>query len=120
MKATIAKFVQECGVCQQAKVEHVKPPGLLQPLYVPTQAWQIVCMDFIEGLTKSQKYDTIMVVVDKYTKYAHFIPLAHPFSALVVAQAYLDSVYKLHGLPQGIVSDRDKISQVLFGGSCFG
>ena len=53
MKATIAKFVQECGVCQQAKVEHLKPPWLLQPLSVPTQAWQIVCMDFIEGLTKS-------------------------------------------------------------------
>jgi hypothetical protein len=66
-------------------------------------------MDFIEGLPKSNKYDTIMVVIDKYTKYAHFIALAHPFSALTVAQAYLDSVYKLHGLPQGIVSDRDKI-----------
>lgn len=47
MKATIAKFVQECQVCQQAKVEHVKPPGLFQPLTIPTQAWQIVCMDFI-------------------------------------------------------------------------
>jgi len=50
-----------------------------------------------------------MVVVDKFTKYGHFIPLAHPYTALHVAQAYLDSVYKLHGLPQGIVSDIDKI-----------
>jgi hypothetical protein len=66
-------------------------------------------MDFIEGLPKSQKFDTIMVIIDKYTKYAHFVPLAHPFSALTVAQAYLDSMYKLHGLPQGIVSDRYKI-----------
>lgn len=109
MKAAVAKFVQECQVCQQAKVEHVKQPGLLQPLSIPTQAWQVVCMDFIEGLPKSQKLDTIMVIIDKYTKYAHFVPLVHPFSALTVAQAYLDSVYKLHGLPQGIVSDRDKI-----------
>ncbi|XP_066365248.1 uncharacterized protein [Miscanthus floridulus] len=84
MKAAIAQFVQECQICQQAK---------------------IVRMDFIEGLPKSQKFNTIMVVIDKYTKYGHFIPLAHPFSALVVAQAYLDSVYKLHRLPQGIVSD---------------
>jgi hypothetical protein len=95
MKEAIAKFVQECQTCQQAKGEHVKQLGLLQPLVVPNQAWQIVCMDFIEGLPKSQKFDTIMVVIDKYTKYAHFIPLAHPFSALNVAQAYLDSVYKL-------------------------
>lgn len=109
MKDAVAKFVQECQVCQQAKVEHVKLPGLLQQLAEPTQAWQVVCMDFIEGLPKSQKFDTIIVVIDKYTKYAHFIALAHPFSALTVAQAYLDSVYKLHGLPQGIVSDQDKI-----------
>jgi hypothetical protein len=109
MKAAVSKFVQECQVCQQAKVEHVRQPGLLQPLEIPNQAWQVVCMDFIERLPKSQKYDTIMVVIDKYTKYGHFIPLAHPFSALTVAQAYLDSVYKLHGLPKGIVSDRDKI-----------
>lgn len=109
MKNAVARFVQEWQTCQQAKVEHIKQPGLLQPLAVPTQAWQVVCMDFIEGLPKSQKFDTIMVVIDKYTKYAHFIPLAHPFSTLTVAQAYLDLVYKLHGLPQGIVSDRDKI-----------
>lgn len=57
----------------------------------------------------SQKYDTILVVIDKYTKYGHFIPLAHPFLALTVAQAYLDSVYKLHGLPKGIILDGDMI-----------
>lgn len=53
MKAAVAKFVQECQICQQAKTEHVKSPGLLQPMLVPTQAWQIVCMDFVEGLPKS-------------------------------------------------------------------
>lgn len=109
MKSVVAKFVQECEICQHAKVEHIKQPGLLQPLDVPNQAWQVVYMDFIEGLPKSPKFDTILVVIDKYAKYAHFIPLAHPFSALIVAQAYLDSVYKLHGLPKGIVSDHDKI-----------
>lgn len=109
MKADVLKFVQDCQVCQQAKVEHVKYPGLLQPLEVPTQAWQVVCMDFIEGLPKSNRFDTILVVIDKFAKYAHFIALAHPFSALIVAQAYIDNVYKLHGLPAKIVSDRDKI-----------
>jgi transposase InsO family protein len=51
----------------------------------------------------------ILVVVDKHTRYAHFIPLAHPFTALQVAQAYMKDIYKLHGLPKSIISDRDKI-----------
>jgi hypothetical protein len=66
-------------------------------------------MDFIEGLPKSKKYDSILVVVDKFTKYAHFVPLSHPFTALQVAQVFVDNIYKLHGLPTSIVSDRDRI-----------
>jgi hypothetical protein len=66
-------------------------------------------MDFIEGLPKSQKFDTILVVIDKFTRYAHFVPLAHPFSAMHVAQAFVDNIYKLHGLPDNIISDRDII-----------
>jgi hypothetical protein len=53
MKETIQQFVASCTICQQAKSEHVKIPGLLQPLPVPTEAWQIICMDFIEGLPVS-------------------------------------------------------------------
>lgn len=49
------------------------------------------------------------MVIDKFTKYAHFVPLSHPFTALTVAQAYIDNIYKLHGLPDSIISDRDKI-----------
>jgi len=91
------------------KVEHVRQPGLLQPLTVVDQAWKTVCMDFIEGLPKSQKFDTILVIVDKFTKYGHFIPLAHPFIAIQMAQVFMTQIYRLHGLPEYIVSVRDKV-----------
>ena len=61
---------------------------------------------FIDGLPKSERYDTILVVVDRFSKYAHFIPLHHPFNAQVVAHAIFDNVVKLHGIPKTIVSDR--------------
>ena len=57
-------------------------PGLLQPLAVPIRAWTSVSLDFVEGLPKSEGYDVILVVIDKFTKYAHFLALAHPFTAL--------------------------------------
>ena len=66
-------------------------------------------MDFIEGLPRSKSYNYILVVVDKFSKYAHFLPLSHPFTALQVAQLYLNHIYKLHGLPTAIISDRDKV-----------
>ena len=66
-------------------------------------------MDFIEGLPKSERRDCIMVVVDRFTKYAHFLSLTHPYTAQEVAKLFLDQVVKFHGAPQTIVSDRDKI-----------
>jgi len=81
---------------------------------VPDAAWQVISMDFIEGLPKSGKYNCILVVVDKFSRYAHFIPLSHPFSAATVAVAFMDHVYKLHGPPEQIISDRDRIFNSLF------
>ena len=109
MKQDIRKYIAACNICQQAKVEHTKTPGTLQPLPIPTHAWTIISLDFVEGLPKSQKFDTILVVIDKFTKYGHFIPLSHPYTAFTVAQLFINHVYKLHGLPQVIISDRDKV-----------
>jgi hypothetical protein len=109
MRSFIKEQVQTCITCQQAKPERVRYPGLLQPLPVPNGAWQIVSMDFIEGLPQSGSFNSIIVFVDLFTKYAHFVPLRHPFSAPEIAEVFLDTVFKLHGMPAQLVSDRDKI-----------
>jgi hypothetical protein len=109
IKEAVANFVQQCQICQQAKHEHCKYPGLLSPLKVPDGAWEEVSLDFIEGLPKSNGYTVILVVVDRYTKYSHFIPLKHPYTAATVAEVFLNNVVKLHSMPITITSDRDAI-----------
>ena len=81
MKTFIKTQVQSCLVCQQAKPERVQYPGLLSPLSVPSKAWDTVSMDFISGLPTSFQYNCILVVIDKFSKYGHFVPLSHPFNA---------------------------------------
>jgi hypothetical protein len=66
-------------------------------------------MDFVEGLPLSDGTDVILVVVDRFTKYAHFVPLRHPYTTPKVARVFVDSVVKLHGMPHTITSDRDAI-----------
>lgn len=71
-------------------------------------------MDFVEGLPKSNKQDVILVVVDRFIKYMHFIPLAHPYTTAKVATLFLQHVFKLHGMSASIVSDRDTVFTLLF------
>jgi hypothetical protein len=91
MKSDILSWVQSCFVCQQAKPNRSKYPGLLQPLPVPDAAWDIVSMDFVEGLPKSGSVNAILVVVDKFTKFSHFVPLHHPFYCCFSCQAVYGS-----------------------------
>jgi transposase InsO family protein len=109
MKQFVKRTVQECLICQRAKPERVRYPGLLQPLPVPNHAWEIVSMDFISGFPKSGRFDGVLVVVDKFSRFAHFIPIAHPYTAATVARLFLDNIYKLHSMPVSIISDRDRI-----------
>ncbi|TXG48807.1 hypothetical protein EZV62_024682 [Acer yangbiense] len=96
------------------KFETFASPGFLQPLLVHELIWFDISMDFIEGLPKSFGKEVILVVVDRLSKYAHFLALSHPYITKVVAQLFLDNIYKLHGLPQTIVSDRDHIFTTQF------
>jgi len=82
LKQSVKEFVAQCTVCQQAKTERVASPGLLSPLPIPNGSWKTITMDFIEGLPMSNSFNCIIVVVDKFTKYAHFLPLSHPYTAL--------------------------------------
>jgi hypothetical protein len=120
MKSAMKTFVQSCSICQQAKPERLRYPGLLQPLPVPETSWEMVSLDFVEGLPKSGQFNCILVVVDKFSKLAHFVPLRHLFTAVVVAKAYMDNVYKLHGMPSSLISDRDQIFLSNFWRELFG
>jgi hypothetical protein len=82
---------------------------LLATLPVPDQFWQMVSMDFIDGLPRSGRFNSVLVVVEKLSRYTHFVGLAHPYTVSKVASAYMDNVHKLHGMPESIVFDRDSI-----------
>ena len=109
MKSVVRDFVSSCLTCQRAKPDRSRLPGLLQPLPMPSAAWQIISLDFVEGLPCSQHANCILVVIDSFTKYAHFLMLSHPYTVAGVAKLFLNHVYRLHGLPDAIVSDRDRI-----------
>lgn len=103
----VREYVRHCNVCQQNKYENVALPGTLQPSLVPKGIFTDI-LDFI-GLPKSQRKSAIFVVVDRLTKYTHFMALPHLYTAKSVAQTFVDNIYKLHGLPEVIVSDRDVV-----------
>lgn len=109
LKEKLKNFIKECDVCQRHKLENTKPAGLLHPLPIPMQTWRDISMDFVEGLPLSEGKSTIFVVVDRLSKYSHFIPIAHPYSATTVARNFFDNVFKLYRMPSSVVCDRDLV-----------
>ncbi|XP_073050542.1 transposon Ty3-G Gag-Pol polyprotein isoform X1 [Primulina eburnea] len=107
MKRQVQEYVATWLICQRNKVELLKPAGLLQPLPIPQHIWADISMDFVEGLPVSQGKSVLLVVVDRLSKYAHFLALSHPYTAVHVARIFFDHVFKLHGLAETIVTDRD-------------
>ena len=104
----VREYVHTCDICQRQKYSTQSPAGLLQPLELPKKKWSDISMDFITSLPKTSKgYDTIMVVVDRATKAVHLTPMKGTHSAKDVAQLFYKNIWKLHGIPRTIVSDRD-------------
>lgn len=107
MEKNVQDILRRCGTCQAAK-SHTLPQCLYTPLPTPTQPWVDVSMDFILGLPKTQRSkDSIFVVVDRFSKMAHFIPCNKTNDATHIAKLYFREVTRLHGIPKSIVSDRD-------------
>lgn len=103
------EFVAECVVCQQVHYETISPLGLLQPNEIPQGVWTNISMDFIEGLPHIAGKFSIIVVVDRLTKYGHLIAINHPYTAKYNAEVFVEDIFKLHGLPQHIIMNRDPI-----------
>jgi hypothetical protein len=99
MRHLVQEFVRSCPTCQRYKSEHLHPAGLLMPLPMPSTIWADIGLDFVEALPRVNGKTVILSVVNRFSKYCHFIPLAHPYTAASVPQAFFTDIVRLHGVP---------------------
>lgn len=115
MTKTIRKFIESCASCQRNKPRNHMPYGPLQVLPIPTRRWEQVSMDLITALPKTRDgHDAIVVFVDRLSKMAHFTATTTRVTAPGLAQLFFDTVFRQHGMPKIIVSDRDTRFTSLF------
>ncbi|KAL0404468.1 UNVERIFIED_CONTAM: Transposon Ty3-G Gag-Pol polyprotein [Sesamum radiatum] len=108
MKKDVAGFVAKCITCQQVKAEHQAPAGKLRPLPIPELKWEKITMNYIVGLPRTfRKHDAIWVIVDRLTKFAHFLPIRQGDSLDKLAELYIAEIVRLHGVHVSVALDRD-------------
>lgn len=105
MRKDVQEYVRSCHQCQQTKVYPTKPSGLLHPMEVPEELWHTVTVDLITGLPLSSRYDSIFVTVNRFSKMIHLCPTNGELNAEGCVCLFLNSVWKLHGLPKKVISD---------------
>ena len=99
-------YIRSCDICCRSKSSRHKPYGYLQPLEIPSRPWSSISMDFITDLPKSNGNTCILVGVDRFSKMAHFTAFPNVPSATDTANAFMINIFRLHGLPNEIISDR--------------
>ena len=106
LRTFINEYIDSCEICQRNKPTHHRKYGLLQPLPVPVGPWKSLSMDHVTDLPISSGYDSVLVVVDRLTKQTHFIRANKTDSAPTLGKQFLENIFRIHGLPSDIVSDR--------------
>jgi hypothetical protein len=106
MKCEAARYVSECDTCRKVKADYMKPGGLLQPLSILEWKWDDIGMDFIMCLPMTGcKFDSIWVIMDRLSKYVHFIPVHTHYDVQRYVEIYIAHVLCLHGVLKMIISD---------------
>jgi len=120
MVSDTKSFCETCVVCKRSKPSNQKPYGLLNPLSIPSYPWESIGMDFIGPLPESSNrdgsFDSITVVICLLTAMVHLIPSRTNYNARQLAELMFEEIYKLHGLPKNIISDRDVLFTSTFWG----
>jgi len=109
MRSFIKEYIETCDQCKRCKNIRHKTFGYLQSLPIAQGPWKSISMDFIVSLPNSNNFTAIFVVVDRFTKMAHFIPTTNEVNATTTAELFFNHIYKYHGLPLDIVSDRGTV-----------
>ena len=107
MRGDVTSYVKTCPTCQLMKSDNKAKAGLLQPLPSPTRKWEQITTDLVTDLPESEGYTAIAVFVDRLTKMTHFVPCTKEVTAPEYAKLFVDHIFRLHGLPEVIISDRD-------------
>ncbi|KAJ9504628.1 hypothetical protein QJQ45_013599, partial [Haematococcus lacustris] len=107
MRSEVRHYVANCDACQRNKSVNTKPGGLLTPLAIPYDRWESISMDLITKLPPGEHgFDAIAVFVDRLSKMVHFVPCRESMNAESFARLFIDNVFKHHGVPREIISDR--------------
>jgi hypothetical protein len=108
MKKDVVDYIAQCIEYHKGKAEHRHPTGFLQPLPIPEKKWEVITIDFITKLPRTtRQHGSIMVVVEKLTKVAHFVPVKTTHTMTNIVDVYIREISRLHGIPRKIVSDKD-------------